>query len=389
MSLITNIRPCRLNKFHLQLILNLILIFFILLPSYSSVDNIIRSSDTGTICDQMNKKIRANPSRNSFVCDLSSAPSQDRWKKKQAHRVEHLKRYCSKVPYPTNGWHRAQRYQESDIAFIIYTGAPFYTNRAKAVRETWVSRVTYYYFLGSIAYESLPVTVVENTGEDYQSNTKKIFHGLQQIYENQKHLPVPERHKWYFLCGCDTYVNVPHLLKRLEFYDYKEPYFIGGSVGDNLCFHKNGSSYKTVFVGGNSAHVYSAKLVDALHPLLSTYVENIWPQPNHTSAGMSDVALSCLIFSLGYNMTVLPGFWKNTPDKIIKEMGLQKLLAVREPSSWHYIEPERMIDLDEFYIYQRVDRLLNDLNWEELTDFYYDFIATHYKIVRKNYRQRC
>jgi hypothetical protein len=319
----------------------------------------------------------------SFVCDCDDKSLEYPWTESRPHPAKKLKHYCSKIPNPTSGWYRATRYRENDIAFLIYTGAPFYLTRARAVRETWVSRVTNYYFLSSIPHPSLPVTVIHNTGEDYQSNIKKIFDGLKLIYENQQKEPASKRHKWYFLVGCDTYVNVPHLLKRLEAYDFTKPYFIGGCVGFHVCFHKNGTTYKSPFVGGNSAHVFSAALVEALYPHLSMYIESIWPKPNHSSAALSDVALSCLIFSLGYNMTIIPGFWRNTPDKIIKEFSLKEALAVQEPSSWHYIKPEEMMDLDEFYTYQYIDRLTHDHNvfkmdsfklFRQITYIFYNFV---------------
>ncbi|CAF1610352.1 unnamed protein product [Rotaria magnacalcarata] len=274
------------------------------------------------------------------------------WINNRPHPAKQLKTYCSKIPNPINNWRKAQRYQENDIAFIIYTGASLFTTRATAVRDTWVSRVTNYYFLASQPYPDLPVTVVKNTGEDYQSNTKKIFLGLESIYREQQSMQPSKTHKWYLLVGCDTYVNVPHLLKQLEPYSCMQPYFIGGSVGEGTCYRKDGTVYNSLFVGGNTAHVFSAALVDALYPHLSVYVESVWPKPNHSSAGLSDVALSCLILSLGYNMTLLPGLWRRTPDGIIEQFGSKEALEVKEPSSWHYIHPMQMIDLDEFYVYQ-------------------------------------
>ncbi|CAF3399018.1 unnamed protein product [Rotaria sp. Silwood2] len=322
--------------------------------------------------------------RNSFVCDYNKKIIEYPWIQNRIHPAKNLKGYCSKIPNPTSGWQKAKRYQENDVAFIVYTGASLYKTRATIVRETWVSRVTNYYFLSSKPYPSLPITIIENTGEDYQSNTKKIFYGLELIYRQQQKIDPSKRHKWYFLVGCDTYVNVPHLLKQLEPYNFTQPYFIGGSIGQGICYHQNGTTYESLFVGGNTAHIFSAALVEALYPHLSIYVQSIWPQPNHSSAGSSDVALSCLIFSLGYNMTILPGFWRRSPKGIIEEFSLKEALQVEEPSSWHYIHPAQMIDLDEFYTYQYVDRLMNDQNWNELVDFIHLFIGAHYETLRKH-----
>ena len=146
--------------------------------------------------------------------------------------------------------------------------------------------------------------------------------------------------------------------------------------------------YRSPFVGGNSAHVLSAALVEALYPHLSTYIGSVWPEKDHPSVPLSDVALSCLIFSLGYNMTIISGFWRHTPDKTIEEFGLTAALSVKEPSSYHYIQANEMIDLDEFYTYQYIDRLINDHNWKELVDFNRFFIAIHYQRLRQNYEER-
>ena len=87
-------------------------------------------------------------------------------------------------------------------------------------------------------------------------------------------------------------------------------------------------------------------------------------------------------------MTIISGLWRHTPDKVIEEFGLNEALSVQEPSSWHYIQPKQMIDLDEFYAHQYVDRLKHDHNWEELIEFNRIFIATHYEMVRKYYKER-
>ncbi|CAF3334174.1 unnamed protein product, partial [Rotaria sp. Silwood2] len=60
--------------------------------------------------------------------------------------------YCDIVPTPRNKWISAKRYVESDIVFIIYTGATFYQTRALATRDTWLSRVTHKYFFSSTPY---------------------------------------------------------------------------------------------------------------------------------------------------------------------------------------------------------------------------------------------
>ena len=176
-----------------RFIRNTIIVLVLVLFLYWSRINFTGSSDTHMLHNRSFVDFSGSHLRSSFVCDYDGTFFKFPWIESHPHPAMHLKDYCSKIPHPTSGWHRAKRYQENDIGFLIYTGAPFYSTRATAVLATWVSRVTNYYFLSLIPYPSLPITVIKNTGEDYQSNTKKIFYGLKLIYKKQQKLPVSKR----------------------------------------------------------------------------------------------------------------------------------------------------------------------------------------------------
>jgi hypothetical protein len=181
--------------------------------------------------------------------------------------------YCDIVPIPRQNWIPAKRYVESDIIFIIYTGAAFYHNRATAVRDTWLSRVTHKYFFSGTPYRSLPVTVIENAGENYLSNIKKLYLGMQIAYREHN-----QTGKFYFLAGCDTFVNVPHLLKRLELYDYQNASIIGGYPYEYKCYIKrNETDYKILYPSGGAGYFFSAELMRLMQPKLNSYFENDWP----------------------------------------------------------------------------------------------------------------
>ncbi len=46
--------------------------------------------------------------------------------------------------------------------------------------------------------------------------------------------------KWYYLAGWDTFLNVSHVLKRLDSYDYIKPFLIDGHHGVAVCLDRNG-----------------------------------------------------------------------------------------------------------------------------------------------------
>ncbi|CAF0834325.1 unnamed protein product [Didymodactylos carnosus] len=253
-----------------------------------------------------------------------------------------------------------------------------------AVRDTWLSRISNYYFLSSKPYPYLPVTVIPNTQEDYLSNMNKTFYGLEIIYKHQQKKPEHQRQKWFYIIGCDTYVDVNHLLKRLDPFDYKEVYFIGGYTLSKMCWGENGTQFPVEFVAGGPGILLSYKLLEVLRSIMLPYFENVWPKDNP----WSDVALSCMIKKLGYNSTIVPGFYAFTPARTFGTNGHKQVQNDFEPNNWHYVPHQQMYELDEYHVFHYIDRLVNDQNWLELTQFTRDFVASHYEVLRKK-NQEC
>jgi len=87
-----------------------------------------------------------------------------------------------------------------------------------------------------------------------------------------------ETAKFYFLAGCDTFVNVPHLLKRLDRYDYQQPLVIGGHAYSHTCYFKrNETNYKISYPSGGAGFFFSAHMMKLMQPELNSYFENDWP----------------------------------------------------------------------------------------------------------------
>lgn len=174
---------------------------------------------------------------------------------------------------PRNGWTPATRYVESDIVFLIYTGAKFYHTRATSIRDTWLSRVTHKYYFSSTPYPSLPVTVIEGAGESYESNMKKLYQGMQIAYQEHNRTG-----KFYFLAGCDTFVNVPHLLKRLDSFDHTKPLVIGGYPFGHICVKdKNRTVGSIRYPSGGAGFFLSAGMMEMMYPQINPFFEKHWP----------------------------------------------------------------------------------------------------------------
>ena len=85
---------------------------------------------------------------------------------------------------------------------------------------------------------------------------------------------------------------------------------------------------------------------------------------------------------MGVKPTLVPGFWLFSPEETLKRDGREKLHADPEPNTFHYVQPTPMYNIDEFYVFQLIDRLANDGNLDELVKFTRKFVATHYEILR-------
>ncbi|CAF1459982.1 unnamed protein product [Rotaria sordida] len=331
------------------------------------INHVVRSESKSFICDRMRK--------NDGTREINVSSELD------DHLLNILRPYCDVVPIPRKNWIPAKRYIESDIVFIIYTGAYFYHSRATAVRDTWLSRVTHKYFFSQTPYPSLPVTVIENAGETYLSNIKKIYSGMQIAYQNHSRTA-----KFYFLAECDTFVNVPHLLKRLESFDYKQPVIIGGFPNKHTCYIKrNVTNYISSYLSGGAGFFLSARMMKLMIPKLNSYFEDDWPVTEDKAH--ADAALNCLAHSMGIKSTLVPGFWKFNPEKTLKDNGKEKFYADPEPNTFHRTHPLAMHVLDEFYIHQLLDRLGNDKNFDELMKFTRQFVITHYELLRIKIRE--
>jgi hypothetical protein len=376
----------KINSLSIYIIIFIILTFvfglLISIPHHISIDpilNLTRTINIGNV-----------KSFESFICDntsinrfpiSSTTPSNDSF---DIYRKKSLEVYCNIVPIPRHNWSNSKTYIEQDIAFVIFTASSFFHTRAMATRDTWLSRITNYYFLSATPYPYLPVTVVPGAGEDKLSNMKKLFYGLQIIYQQQMNLEINLRQKWFYIAGCDTFILPHHLLKRLDGLDYRKPIRVGGHWGRHSCPGPNQTQFQTEFPSGGAGFFFSMKLLEIMQPHLTNYVENVWPRTSE----ISDVALSCLATQLGVGLTKQVAFWAHPPLFTLNENNRQNFHKESEPNNFHYIKPDEMYALDEFYVNQHMDRLINDQNWNEFIKFTRRFVSSHYVLLRKK-RQEC
>jgi hypothetical protein len=109
-------------------------------------------------------------------------------------------------------------------------------------------------------------------GEDYSSNMRKSYIGMQIAYEEHN-----QTAKFYFLAGCDTFVNVPHILKRLNNFDYTQPVIVGGYPFEHKCYvNKKETAHSITYPSGGAGFFLSARMMEMMYPRLTSYFEDDW-----------------------------------------------------------------------------------------------------------------
>jgi hypothetical protein len=201
------------------------------------------------------------------------------------------------------------------------------------------------------------------------------------IYQQQMNISLSQRQKWFYIAGCDTFILPHHLVKRLDGLDYRKPIILGGHSDKHQCLGNMNKRMKVEFPSGGAGFFLTIKLLEMMQPHLSHFVENIWPNTSETS----DVVLACLAAQLDVRLTKQVGFWANTPAFTLEDDGRERFHKESEPNNFHYVEPDEMYALDEFYVNQHMDRLINDKNWNEFITR--RFVSSHYELLRKKRRE--
>jgi hypothetical protein len=145
--------------------------------------------------------------------------------------------------------------------FACHT-VPRYMEEIRKINETWKTysdNVTVLFFLGGEPTEEFsgPSYIYNKTlGNDYISASYKQYYGLKYIYENFKP-------RFVFMCGSDTFINVPKLLRYLRILNHEEPLYIGGH-GD----HRKLGEKDIYFHSGGAGFVLTRPCLEKIYPLV-------------------------------------------------------------------------------------------------------------------------
>lgn len=159
-----------------------------------------------------------------------------------------------------------------DIVFCVFgcDTIPKYRAEIEKIQETWGQKVAEYpsaKLLFMLGEETTPTTVGESyvhlptVQNDYLSASYKQFLGLKYIYEQY---PC----HFVFVCGTDTFVNVPAMMAYISLYSSQEKWYIGGHGAHRIIYNQD-----IYFHSGGAGFLLSHASQTALYPQYTTAVD--------------------------------------------------------------------------------------------------------------------
>jgi hypothetical protein len=170
----------------------------------------------------------------------------------------------------------------------------------------------------------------------------------------------------------------------LDPFDADEPHILGCCAG-NFDLAQMGMKSEKVWFGSGGAGIFlSRALMAKMIPKLDDFVKRIWPPtvPN------VDVATAYLAKLVGHNFQVIGNMFATSPEQALKH---HHTGAEIENAVWHFLHPTKLIDMDEFYLNQKLDRLARmpaEPAARLLLEFSRDFLRSHFKTLRRTYYER-
>lgn len=233
-----------------------------------------------------------------------------------------------------------------------------------ALQDTWLNPLPNKVLYTPTTVKNVPTvgfegTMYPNPRPDYQD--RKAAHwvqlyGLKDMYERY-----PDK-KWYFIVGCDTYLNVDHALRLLETYDHTQDLWIAKSryplepmeklVDTNFYPKYKGGGY--TWSSGAWAWYLSNSVVKAYYEAIDDFLQRV---NTLRICYCPDKVTGLILTLLGFDITPIPEPWNTGYQACAPDTMNGPAFATKEWSLAHYMKPRKMIAYHERVLHEKVDRL--------------------------------
>lgn len=120
-------------------------------------------------------------------------------------------------------------FKKEDVVPCLMSGLKYYS-RAKACTETWLRDYEKFYIFGDTPDDSVPITSIPGSGEDWHSHKAKRYKGMEIALRE-----CPDT-KWFFYIACDNFIFNKTLKAFLDYIEGQVepgPAYVGGHTCNN------------------------------------------------------------------------------------------------------------------------------------------------------------
>lgn len=282
---------------------------------------------------------------------------------------------CGKVLSNFTAWIEPKRYTRDDLAVGVYTGERVYYSRGAAARDTWLAQIPASVLYGPTSNPDVPVQGFGLSPDylDPRATQRVQLYGLRDLYRQ-----FPNK-KWYFIVGCDTYLNVDYALRMLSAYDAEKPYWVSKTAYPRKKFPAlvNGSSALTyTWSSGAWGWFLSQSVAKAFADSVDHFIATT---PIDAICYCPDKLTGMLLSLLGYNLTTMDPYWGQGYDACAVDSKASRAARVPEWSLYHYVTPRKMLAIHHRVMHERLDRFTP----KDVDDHQKRFVKEHALVVKR------
>ena len=179
--------------------------------------------------------------------------------------------------------------------------------------------------------------------------------------------------EWYFVAGCDTYLNLDNVLRMLEEFDSSEDHWIAKSrypdepmpagVGlklENWPDYKSRPSAKDASIPGYTwtSGAWSWFLSNSVAKRYADNLDRFLAEVDSLKiCYCPDKVTGLFLNLLGYDITPIPGKWNKGYQHCAPDTKASPVVDMYDYSLAHYMTPRKMMALHERALHEKADRL--------------------------------
>ena len=338
--------------------------------------------------------------------------------------ARHPQWYCDKMHSNVDPWvaPRSGAPTDADFALGIFSGESLIFSRATAVRDTWIGRGR----LKSRIFTSSKQPVHGSHGFDGDSRPQRSFDG--HAHEGIMHDPggkerlmskdreyasvqytqlfglaelyrLYPRKKWYWIGGCDVYLNMDYIYRVLEPYANPmfEPYWVAYNrypikklkpaikvAPWNATWWPKYKGAGFTWSSGGTGWFLSNPVAKAFSDNIDAFVRVHGKRVLNSICLCPDKLTGILLSLLGFDIDELPRYWARAfnPYPADSAAGHVRTYRSREYAVYHYVAPRQMYAVDQRALHEKLDRMLNANMHEEIAAWFKTLRREHARAVR-------